>query len=274
VHLMQNKQRPRVTITKATPAQVAAFIQKTANLIAAQRKADKKITDEAAEAARIKEELEANPPDPEKVKKPRTRRRRKPKKDRPPSKRALEWLEEAARVLTQRRIKNGDKIDFNDAYRTSLYELKQGIFNPDHWQECEQLTEDHLQNVPTTTEDPKFRAYAFPDESNVRTLATYGNGTLTTAPPRYSGHSSDGFFRDTLLVWKRLTFRYITTFEPGAVEPTFIQIDGTLTAYSDRRGSAPMLSYIAKTWSVKDDSSRLTTTGPPTEKPWSFYRRF
>lgn len=271
---MQNHARPRQTIPTPTPAELAQHIATTAAKIARQRVAAGLAADLAAEEARLKAELEANPPDPEKVEKKRGRKKKKkkPRSDTPTT--ALQWLQQAARVLTERRIAAGENIDFGQAYALSLLELRLGYFNPEHWEKCEQLDEKHFQNVPETGPDPKERSYAYPDPSNVRTLATYGDGSETTGPPRYHGNKLEGHFVDRLLVWKRATFEYVNKFDPGAVEPTFIDFEGTVTAFADRRGSGPMLSYIAKTWSVKKESSRLTTTEPPTNKPWSFYYRF
>lgn len=186
----------------------------------------------------------------------------------------LQWLAQAATELTMRRIAAGEQIDFTDAFNASFAELKAGIFNPLHWIECEQLTEDYFEDAPTISADTAERSYAYPDPDNIRTLATYGSGSASSAPSRYSGNSTGGQYEDTLLVWKRLTYKFKKKFQQGEVEPIFIQIDGTVTAYADRRGSAPMLSYIAKTWNVAAASSRLTTTEPPTVKSWSFYYRY
>lgn len=269
-----SKHHPRRNIPKLAGMTVNQWIQKAADLLARQRVADKKAADHAAEMAEYLRKLYENPPDEDNIVKPRKRRKKKAKRGQDGPRNQMQWIAQAATVLTMRRIASGERIDFTTAYNTSVYELRQGIFNPDHWIDCDLQTTDHFLSVPTITADTKERSYEYPDPDNIRTLATYGNGTPAEGPPRYSGNSVEGYFHDTQLVWRRLTFDYQNRFQPGAVEPTFIVFDGIVEAYADRRGSAPMLSFIAKTWSVQRYSSRLETVEPPTEKSWSFYWRF
>lgn len=285
VDYILGRTRPRTPVPVPTSAEQAATVDKISFILASQRVAAGKATSIATEQASIKADLTANPPDPAKIHTPREKkettkppgkkrkkRKQKPRAETPKS--ALQWLEQAAAVVAQRRIDNEHKIDYTSAYNQSLQELKNGVFNPKHWQACEQLDQTHLQNVPTTGPDLLARSYAYPLAEKKRTLASYGNGTESTGPPRYSGNILQGEFRDTLLVWSRTTFELINPIKEKAVEPTFIEVTGTIRAYADRRGSRPMLSWVSRTWLTADESSYLTTTVPPTNKPWSWYYRY
>jgi hypothetical protein len=277
--------RPRTAPIHFTAAQIHEARVNAATTLAHQAVANGTATDFAAERDRLLAQWGETSPDPSQrhtpkarkdIKKPLKKQRRpktaKPKTDRP--KTADEWLQQAARILTQRRIRNGEQLDPAAAYTESLAELRRDYFNPDHWKKCDILQTDYLKSIPTNVNDPKIRAYAYTDPANKRSLAQYHEGELDDAPPRYAGVTTGGQFRDNLLVWSRTTYKLVNEIEPGEIEPTFIEIQGRIRAYADRRGSRPMLSYICKTWLTATGSSYLTTTTPPTAKPWSFYYRY
>lgn len=274
-----------VIIPTVAPTEARQTAEHLATVIARQHVAKGTATDPAAEAARILDSWGASTPDQslvgvaptsKTVKTPLTKKRKTRKLKNPTDhpRTADQWLQQAARILTERRIAKGENINPDDAYTRSLLELRTGYFNPRHWRACDVTGTDHLSNVPTSGPDPKHRSYAYPDPANVRTLATYADGAPDSGPPRYNGNSAAGEFRDHLLVWSRTRYDLINDITPGTPEPTFIEISGRIRAFASRRGSRPMLSYICKTWLTADGSSLLDTVAPPTVKPWSFYYRY
>ena len=284
-YTIKTRSRPRTSVPPPTPGQMAVTADKYAGILAAQRVANGIATNYDAEKASILADWTATPPDPSQIrdtkprpsalKPPKTKkpkRAQKPRAETPTS--ALGWLQQAAAVLTERRIAKGEHLDYNAAYLASLNELKDGYFNPAHWRACDQIDQIHLKNVPTSGPDPLDRSYAYPDPARVRTLATYGAGEETTGPPRYSGNTLDGHFKDGLLVWSRTTFSLVNKIEPKQIEPTFIEVTGSIRAYANRRGSRPMLSWVSRTYLTGPDSGYLVTTVAPVMKPWSWYYRY
>jgi hypothetical protein len=277
--------RPRAAPLRFTAAQITKIKNDVAAALARQHIAQGTATDFDTEKQRLLDAWGSTTPNQDQkhtpsvkptIHKPLKKQRRskmaRPKSPRP--KTADEWLQQAARVLTERRIKSGEQLDFSSAYTESLAELRRDYFNPAHWKKCDLLKTDYLQSVPTSTDDPKNRSYAYTDPVNKRSLASYHEGTPADAPPRYAGVTEGTQFRDNLLVWSRTTYKLVNEIEVDAIEPTFIEISGRIRAYADRRGSRPMLSYISKTWLTAEGSGYLTTDTPPTSKPWSFYYRF
>jgi hypothetical protein len=271
---MKDGSRPRKTIPPPSTAALAAFRASMAAILAQQRVTAGTETNLPAATVRALAELNALTQDTSDYTaghtKPSTRRPRKKKPRSPPK----QWLEEAAQVVTERRIAAGQNIDPHDSYQTVLNELRDGYFNRAYWSRCDLVSEDFLSNVPTLGVDPHHRSYAYPDPDNARTYAVYGEGVPAEAPPRYSGNTLEGEFRDSLLVWRRANYELLNPCTFGAVEPTFIEVNGSITAFADQRGSRPMLSWVAKTWNVAEDSARRTTTEPPTVKKWSWYYRY
>lgn len=179
-------------------------------------------------------------------------------------------------------------VDFLVAYITSvnkkapptgfraqqIYNLRHGIFEPHYWKKCIVSSDVVLENVPTNFDYTGPRNYAYPDPSNLPSIAIYGAGTLATGDASYVGATQTGRFNDLLLKWRRIIFELNNEFIYASEEPIFVVIEGTITASADQRPSRAMLSTITKSWLLTDAHASLHDTEPPVVKARSHIYRY
>lgn len=157
-------------------------------------------------------------------------------------------------------------------YIPTVYEeienIANGIFNPDFWVKCEEISNKFYKSTPTNAFDPNPPPYAYRDEFNLPTRPTYTTGIFDASPARYAGQTTAGFFYDSYLVWQTTLFILKNPISNDTDEPAILFWNPTITINTDHRGSRPMLSVLMRSWIERVGSPELTTLDTPTYKTY------
>jgi hypothetical protein len=190
------------------------------------------------------------------------------------ARRQLLDIADAAGILADRLGKIRGSEDWKNFVHSETRAILRGNFNAEYWTACQKISEIHLTSNVISEPDPAPPPYFYRDPSNLPTIAEYPDGEVTDGPPAYAGLLSDGYFGDTVLTWVRSTYRLNQPLKDRSTEPTFLAIHATMHMESDKRGSRPMTSMIAKIEFGPHPDFDPASASPPLENPKSFYWRY
>lgn len=149
-----------------------------------------------------------------------------------------------------------------------------GAFNETYWQPVPRLGNKTIRSDPTSAPDGAPPAYDYRVEDKLPTIPTYPTGSLSTGKAAYSGVLSGGYFRDTFLKWRRLTFSVSQPKAAASEVPLILSWVARIDISASNRASKPMLSLqmIAKHGSAA--TGFAVSLDAPIAKKTNFYWRF
>lgn len=172
-------------------------------------------------------------------------------------------------------LKNRTRITPSGIFRyLQIQQIRQGIFDPEWWIECEIVSEQIIEETPTTIPFTGTRSYSYPVPWNTPTMAIYGNGTNSSGIPSFFGSTVGTEYSDKWLKWKRTIFDLKNAFNTVSDEPVFLKMNGSIHIVANARPSHAMLSAHIKQFFVEDGSTRLTTKEPPLNPCISAFFRY
>ena len=132
--------------------------------------------------------------------------------------------------------------------------LKQKTFDPRWWKQLNEQSSSWYSSTgsgPTDANPPPYN-YRDPDYKPQSTV--YTSGTPAAAPSSTSGQTTAQQWSDQIWVWKKTEYLLLEAPPGHEITPIVQEMDGSITASANKRGSRPMLSLIFRAHLVADSS--------------------
>lgn len=202
----------------------------------------------------------------------RRRVKRKPYKKRPNKYHAALWplCVEAATNYAARYT--GTPIE--PTARRIFAAAKRGDFPAKWWVALIHATTTYHTTTPTSVERTSPNPYAYRDPLNRPTIPTYPAATAGAAPARYAGSTAAQLYRDTLLVFRRDTYKADPPAALTDATRIIYKATGNTTAAASIRAARPLMGLCVAAAAGALGVAPITTTAPPLGKGTQVYPRY
>ncbi len=202
----------------------------------------------------------------------RRRVKRKPYKKRPNKYHAALWplCVEAATNYAARYT--GTPIE--PTARRIFAAAKRGDFPAKWWTALIHATTTYHTTAPTSVERTSPNPYAYRDPNNRPTIPTYPAASAGAAPARYTGSTAAQLYRDTLLVFRRDTYKADPPAPLTDATRIIYQATGNTTAAASIRAARPLMGLCIASAAGAAAVAPITNTAPPLGKGSQVYPRY
>lgn len=143
-----------------------------------------------------------------------------------------------------------------------------------YWKPLAPLSTQTALCIPTNSEPAHQPPYGYRDSANKASHVVYPAGAEDSGISEYTGATVDGFFRDGSWKWIKQIYDSAGYDPADPLTWPLMVWDTWIDAYSDVRGSRPMLSLLVKAQVVQSGSTPHAGFPAPAKNAFHFYWRY